>query len=99
MTGASPVFCAFADRARAGPVAHSPELQQRGLPEALVKEALEQSGCDWFALARETHARRFRQPPADRKEKARQLRFLQSRGFDAEQSFNALDLAGEEDLD
>ncbi|HAS29320.1 MAG TPA: RecX family transcriptional regulator, partial [Alcanivorax sp.] len=36
---------------------------------------------------------------ADRKEKARQLRFLQSRGFDAEQSFNALDLAGEEDLD
>ena len=63
------------------------------------QEALDQAECDWFALARETHARRFRQPPADRKEKARQLRFLQSRGFDAEQSFNALDLAGEEDLD
>ena len=82
-----------------GPLRIRSELQQRGLPEALVKEALEQAECDWFALARETHARRFRRPPADRKEKARQLRFLQSRGFDAEQSFNALDLAGEEDLD
>jgi len=82
-----------------GPLRIRSELQQRGLPEALIKEALDQAECDWFALARETHARRFRQPPADRKEKARQLRFLQSRGFDAEQSFNALDLAGEEDLD
>jgi len=96
-------FAGFFVRARIergqGPLRIRSELQQRGLPEALVKEALAEAECDWFALACETHARRFRQPPADRKEKARQLRFLQSRGFEAEHCFHALDQAGEADPD
>ena len=34
----------------------------------------------------------------DQKEKARQLRFLQQRGFNAEQSFAALDCSPEDEL-
>lgn len=70
------------------------ELQQRGLPEPLIEQALAEAECDWFELAREVHQRRFgRGPGDDQKEKARQLRFLQQRGFSAEQSFAALDAA------
>ncbi|MBF1802660.1 regulatory protein RecX [Alloalcanivorax profundimaris] len=74
-----------------GPLRIRAELREKGVAEPLVAEALDETDCDWFALAREVHGRRFRQAPADRKEKAKQLRFLQSRGFDAEQSFAALD--------
>ncbi|WP_101675092.1 regulatory protein RecX [Alloalcanivorax mobilis] len=74
-----------------GPLRIRAELNQRGISEALTSEALSEADCDWFALAIEVRRRRFRQPPADRREKAKQLRFLQSRGFNAEQSFHALD--------
>ena len=74
------------------------ELQLKGVQNDWIAEALENAEVDWFALAREVRARRFRHYPTDQKEKAKQLRFLQSRGFDAEQSFAALD-ASEDDLD
>lgn len=80
-----------------GPLRIRAELQQRGVAGPLIEEALGEAGCDWFALAREARQRRFRIPPADRKEKAKQLRFLQSRGFDAEQSFHAVGVGGEDD--
>lgn len=79
-----------------GPLRIRAELQQRGVSGPLIEEALGEAGCDWFALAREVRQRRFRAPPADSREKAKQLRFLQSRGFDAEQSFYALDADGED---
>ncbi|ERS13735.1 RecX family transcriptional regulator [Alcanivorax sp. PN-3] len=80
-----------------GPLRIRAELQQKGVGEALVTEALSEAECDWFALATEVLGRRFRHPPADQKEKAKQLRFLQGRGFDAEQSFHALDQQREQD--
>ena len=62
------------------------------LTSGAIAQALAEVEVDWFDLAREVRARRFRQYPGkDQKEKARQLRFLQQRGFDAEQSFAALD--------
>ena len=73
------------------------ELQQRGVASELIESALQETEVDWFALAREVRARRFRQYPQDQKEKARQLRFLQGRGFDAEQSFAAL-VPGDEEM-
>jgi len=73
------------------------ELQQRGVASELIESALQDTEVDWFALAREVRARRFRQYPQDQKEKARQLRFLQGRGFDAEQSFAAL-VPGDEEM-
>lgn len=78
------------------------ELEQRGVPQALIEQTLEQAECDWFDLAREVHQRRFAEGPGDdRKEKARQLRFLQQRGFSGEQAWKALEAAPppEPDLD
>lgn len=70
------------------------ELEQRGLPGGLIDQALAEAECDWFELAREVHQRRFSFGPGDdRKEKARQLRFLQQRGFSAEQCWKALEAA------
>ena len=78
-----------------GPLRIRQEMQLKGLDRELIEAAIraagEEGGVDWFALARETRARRFRAFPQDQKEKAKQLRFLQSRGFDSEQSFAALD--------
>ncbi|MCG8393833.1 MAG: recombination regulator RecX [Pseudomonadales bacterium] len=74
-----------------GPLRIRQELQQRAVASELIEQALAEAEVDWFALAREVRARRFRQCPQDQKEKAKQLRFLQGRGFDAEQSFAALD--------
>ncbi|MGB2246217.1 MAG: regulatory protein RecX [Alcanivorax sediminis] len=83
-----------------GPLRIRQEMQLKGVDRELIERAISEAGdddgVDWFALARETRARRFRSLPQDQKEKARQLRFLQSRGFDAEQSFAALDIPEEE---
>ena len=82
-----------------GPLRIRRELEQRGVAEPHLEAALEQAECDWFDLARRVRARRFtRLPGSDPREKARQLRFLQYRGFSAEQAFHALDAgdAGEE---
>lgn len=69
-------------------------LQQNGIAPALAEQALAEADCDWFALAAETRQRRFGSgAPADLKDKARQLRFLQYRGFTGEQCFAALDSA------
>lgn len=66
-------------------------IYQKRLGAKLVEAALIASECDWFALAEATLKKRFRHPPADLKEKARQLRFLQARGFTAEQCHHALE--------
>ena len=59
------------------------ELVQRGLEGALVEQSLEESGEDWRALARSIRQRKFgAAPPRDFREKARQMRFLQYRGFE-----------------
>lgn len=72
------------------------ELEQRGVEAARIEQALEDADCDWFALAAEVRQRRFSAPPAgNTREKARQLRFLQYRGFTAEQAFRAMDDEGD----
>ena len=78
------------------------ELEQRGLEAARIEQALEQvmeeTGCDWFELAARVRQRRFPAPPGGNprekaREKARQLRFLQYRGFTPEQAFRAMEAA------
>ena len=66
-----------------GPVRIRLELGQRGIEAALIEEVLEQSGEDWRALARSIRQRKFGAvQPRDFREKARQMRFLQYRGFE-----------------
>ena len=69
-----------------GPLRIHADLEQRGVAASLVDDVLGEAGEDWFALARNARAKKFgRSRPADFKDKARQMRFLQYRGFEPDQ--------------
>lgn len=76
-----------------GPVRIAQELRSRGIADKVVREALAGDEHDWTALAREVLARQFKRPPADLKARARQIRFLEYRGFTAAQIRAALKAA------
>ena len=66
-----------------GPVRIRADLSQRGIRDGVIDGALEESGCDWYELAIQERVKKFgSELPADFKEKARQMRFLQYRGFE-----------------
>ena len=66
-----------------GPVRIRQELGQRGIADTAVEAALEEAAPDWFALACEIRLKKFGHAlPADFAEKARQMRFLEYRGFE-----------------
>jgi regulatory protein len=71
------------------------ELQERGVADELITDSLQQAEVDWFALAAEVRSKRFgEQDPEDFKSRAKQLRFLQYRGFSHDEiteSFNLTD--------
>ena len=60
------------------------ELHAKGLSGEIVSEALEQLRGTELERAREVWARKFGESATEPKEKARQIRFLVSRGFAAE---------------
>lgn len=60
------------------------ELQAKGLSPEAMGEALEQLRSTELERAREVWARKFGKPATEPKEKARQIRFMVSRGFAAE---------------
>ena len=67
-----------------GPVRIQADLGQRGLASGLVDEVLDDSEADWFEIARQEREKKFGPDlPTDFNAKARQMRFLQYRGFDA----------------
>jgi regulatory protein len=66
-----------------GPVRIRADLGQRGIRDVIIEGALEEAACDWYELAREERVKKFGSAaPGDFKEKARQMRFLQYRGFE-----------------
>jgi regulatory protein len=74
-----------------GPVRIRAELAERGVADGA--EQLRDADMDWVALARAARAKRFgAPPPRDYKERARQARFLQGRGFSSAHIAAALDL-------
>ena len=69
-----------------GPVRIRAELRQQGIADSQVEAALRGAEVDWVQLAREVRRRKFgAAPPCSLGERAKQARFLQYRGFDAEQ--------------
>ena len=60
------------------------ELQAKGLSPEAMGEALEQLRSTELERAREVWAGKFGEPATEPKERARQVRFLISRGFAAE---------------
>jgi regulatory protein len=76
-----------------GPVRIRAELAERGIADIDGADLLRDSEVDWVAEARAARTKRFgAAPPRDFKERARQARFLQSRGFNSAQIAAALNL-------
>jgi regulatory protein len=79
-----------------GPVRIRQELKERGLRSGTVEDAISESGGDWFALALDVRVKKFGPAlPGEFKEKARQMRFLQYRGFEQEHIQGAVTTHGE----
>lgn len=75
-------FIAARMRKGQGPVRIRMDLQQRGVSAELIAVHLDPRSPDWLRLAREVRIKKFGADiPADFKEKARQMRFLEYRGF------------------
>jgi len=75
-----------------GPLRIRVELRQRGVDDRLVEEAFRELSADWFDVARRQRDKRFGQvPPQSIQERARQMRFLQQRGFNGEQARAAIE--------
>ncbi len=69
-----------------GPLRIRAELKERGVSEDLAASWLEEDAVDWYAQAERTRCKRFgTELPAGLRERARQARFLQYRGFSSEQ--------------
>ena len=60
------------------------ELRSRGVSDPLVREAVGRLAATELSRARDLWRRKFGAPPADAAERARQMRFMAQRGFDAE---------------
>jgi regulatory protein len=79
-----------------GPVRIRLDLGQRGIRDAEIEIALDASDANWTALAREIRIKKFgRARPADFKAKAKQMRFLQYRGFEPDHIQAALERRGD----
>ena len=82
-----------------GPMRIRQDLRQRGVESDAIDAAFKAGDVDWTESARAARRRRFGTAlPADRRERAKQARFLQYRGFSSDQIRAALG-PGEDDQD
>ena len=66
-----------------GPARIRQELTERNLNASLIEETIQAADADWFGLARDVRSKKFGDGlPQEFSEKARQMRFLQQRGFE-----------------
>lgn len=79
-----------AKRSRFGTQRITHELRQRGIAEELISAALPELKDSEFEAARSVWQKKFGSLPHDAKEKASQMRFLQSRGFGFDVIFKVL---------
>ena len=83
-------FAELTARAKArrfGPLKVAHYLKSRGVADEAIAAGIVAAGEDAGASIEAIWASRFKAPPADEKEKARQVRFLQGRGFALEEIF------------
>lgn len=74
-----------------GPVRIRAELRERGVDDATASRYLDDPELDWQAAAVEARAKRFGgQPARDAEHRRREQRFLNYRGFTAEQIRTAI---------
>jgi len=78
-------------RKKHGPTRIRQEVRQKGFSPELVEQTLEKAGVDWYAMARELKVSKFGEERAsDAKEKNKQVRYLQYKGFSMDMIFEAL---------
>nr|WP_133408649.1 regulatory protein RecX [Parashewanella tropica] len=66
-------------------------MSLKGLSSEVISQAIENSDCDWFELAKEKAMKKYAgKPAAGYNEKAKRIRFLLGQGFDYEQANYAL---------
>lgn len=69
-----------------GPQKIQAELRERGIDEALIHDGMSAYDSRWLELVRDVREKKFGSDmPADFRERSRQMRFLQQRGFSPEQ--------------
>jgi len=78
-------------RARAGSIKLAYDLRQRGVPDSIIAGVLSDNRDSELERARAVWHKKFGAAPADMADKARQMRFLQSRGFTPEVIRRAID--------
>jgi Uncharacterized protein conserved in bacteria len=66
---------------RFGPLRVAQHLRERGLDEEAIAAGFHAAGQDGIASIESVWKSRFHAPPADDRERARHIRFLQGRGF------------------
>lgn len=86
-------FAEQAARAKArrfGPLRVAQFLKARGLADEIIQAGVQAAGADGHASIEAIWRSRFRDAPLDEREKARQVRFLQGRGFPLDEIFRFL---------
>ena len=74
-----------------GPFKINAELRQKGVSDAMIAQFLDERDSAWLNVAQDVRDKKFGPAlPSDIKEKARQARFLQQRGFTHEQTRSVL---------
>ncbi|MCL4316198.1 MAG: recombination regulator RecX [Gammaproteobacteria bacterium] len=68
-----------------GPRYITAALRERGVSNELIQQSVDGNNPVWQQRAAEARRKRFGVLPGDYREKARQMRFLEARGFSAEQ--------------
>ncbi|MEY0952257.1 regulatory protein RecX [Providencia manganoxydans] len=71
-----------------GPLRIKQELKQKGFTSSLIDLQFANLDVDWFELARQVRCKKFGDEiPNDFKEKSKQIRYLQYRGFSGDMIF------------
>lgn len=71
-----------------GPLKIRSELRQKGISDAMIGAFLNECDAQWQEIALAVRLKKYgSESPLNAKEKMRQIRFLQSRGFTNEQIF------------
>lgn len=74
------------------------ELRQKGIADTLIAEAIPELKANEMETAREVWRKKFGEIAQNPKESARQIRFLQSRGFSLDVIFLILKLSDKSDM-
>lgn len=78
-------------RKKHGPARIKQEIRQKGFSQELVEQILEKVDVDWYAMAKELKVSKFGDVVvSEAKEKNKQIRYLQYKGFSMDMIFEAL---------